>query len=116
MGIEIKGYETFMKRVLLVIDLGLIELSSGFGLYELFSGDFIFSRFKMNSLYPDAVVNTHSSTSALNFLFLAEGQPRYIKYADENMNVQLKTRWTSSSSGFQSSNLVQIHQLLLIVV
>ena len=71
-----------MKRCLGVILFLVFLLSPCFSTYHL-AGDILsFEWFAADALYPSSIANPFSSTSALNLLYLTDGQPRSIKYTD----------------------------------
>ncbi|WP_320127718.1 hypothetical protein [uncultured Sphaerochaeta sp.] len=71
-----------MKRILILfLFLGAL-LVPCFASYQMFGDSLVFSWLPDDALYPESIVNPFSSTSTLNILQVAEGQPRSMKYTD----------------------------------
>ena len=71
-----------MKRILVIFLFFVVLLAPCYSSYQMFGDTLAFTWFSDDALYPESIVNPFSSTSTLNILQVAEGQPRYIKYAD----------------------------------
>ncbi len=100
-----------MKKNIVLLLLLIVFILPGFSSYKMFDENLTFSWISEDSLHPESIVNPFSATSSLSPIYIIEGQPRFIryansdgdkvykdvpiyavgKYADEKLYLQLKT-------------------------
>lgn len=116
-----------MKRIGILLLFLVVLLVPCFSSYQMFGDTLEFTWVAEDALYPESMVNPFSSASSLNILMVAQGQPRFVKYAnsisgsyddvaiyngasyaDEKLYVQLKTGLNIGFFRFSFKDMIEM--------